>query len=374
MAAPEFLDANALLIALTIIILLIPLGALLRIYIAKLEHPLCAVRFATQLQDESRQVCCLQWFAARRMRCFSSRGLRKSSAVSRAVEALQADGACVVANVLSEADAAGMAAHVDESVAAGLATLRAGLSDGTDEFSKIEGYLSDDDEVGGAGMRLQRALPLSSTVRDAMRHALASLGPVLRSALGPHAVLWELACIVAQPGAPQQKFHRDAGEPSQEGGAGLYSVFIALQDVTPASGPTVLLPRSHSDAAVAADPALRDAEARYLAARQRAIDSVGEVDMRLLADAEHAARRFRTFNRAPLLRRGDALIYDSRLRHCGSANVSAAPRRLFNFGFAAAGAAEAGHLRGHTATLSAELYGACSLDEDPATCWPHGAS
>ena len=153
-----------------------------------------------------------------------------------------------------------------------------------------------------------------------------------------------------------------------------FSPIIALQDVTPASGPTVLLPRSHSDAAVAADPALRDAEARYLAARQRAIDSVGEVDMRLLADAEHAARRFRTFNRAPLLRRGDALIYDSRLRHCGSANVSAAPRRLFNFGFAAAGAAEVGHLRGHTATLSAELYGACSLDEDPATCWPHGAS
>ena len=40
-----------------------------------------------------------------------------------------------------------------------------------------------------------------------MRHALGVLGAVLRGALGPNAVLWELAAIVSQPGAPHQAFH-----------------------------------------------------------------------------------------------------------------------------------------------------------------------
>ena len=305
------------------------------------------------------------------MSCFSASELRDSSlARSRAVSALRADGACVVQGLLSTELASRMVTIADESVTAGLGTLLSGDSaDG--DFSKIQGFspAAVEGNADGAQLRLQRRLPLCPTVREAMQQALASLGHVLRVALGANAVLWELACLVANPGAPGQTFHRDAGEPDQAH-AGLYSVFIALQDITCDMGPTLVIPRTHSNEAAAADPLLRSAEERYLSARERAIDSAGtEVDTGLLDAAERAARAFRAMNRGPLLRCGDALVYDSRLRHCGSANVSGEPRRLLNFGFAAAGADEAGLLQGHSSALVAELQGLCSLEDDPAD-WP----
>ena len=350
------------------LVVAVALFAVFQYYLAGLEHPLRLVRFATQLQDESRRVCRLRWWAERRTRCFSARDLRRSTwASTRCVAALRDDGACVVHSVLTRELAVKLGTLVDESVTTALKAILSGHEFSGEpkpfnEFSKIDGFSPAVLEEGtdGSGLRLQRRLPLSAPVREAMRHSLSSLGPVLRSALGPKAVMWELACIVANPGAPHQSFHRDAGEPSQPQ-PGLFSVFIALQDVTCEMGPTVFIPRTHSDEAMAADQQLREAEERYLAARERAIADIG-----LLADAESAARAYKSMNRAPLLRAGDALVYDSRLRHCGSANVCAEPRRIFNFGFAADGAAEAGHLRGHTATLCDELNGVCSLDDDPS--------
>ena len=344
------------------------LFAVFRYYLAGLEHPLRLVRFATQLQDESRHMVRLRWWEERRTRCFWARDLRRSTRASkRCISALRYDGACVVHSVLTRDLAAKLGALVDESVTTALKAILSGHEFSGEpkpfnEFSQIDGFSPAVLEEGtdGTGLRLQRRLPLSAPVREAMRHSLSSLGPVLRSTLGPKAMMCELACIVANPGAPHQTFHRDAGEMSQPG-PGMVSVFIALQDVTCEMGPTVYIPRTHSDEAMAADQQLREAEERYLDARKRAI-----ADISHLPDAESAARAYKSMNRAPLLRAGDALVYDSRLRHCGSANICAEPRLIFNFGFAADGADEAGLLEGHTATLCDELIGVCSLDDDPS--------
>ena len=212
-----------------------------------------------------------------------------------------------------------------------------------------------------------------------MRHTLGPIGPILRGGLGPRAMLWELACIVANPGAPHQGMHRDVGVVEQPA-PGLYNVFVALQDVTCAMGPTVLVPRTHSNAAIAADTWLHEADRKAREAGERArraysrseagvADEDAHADATSLLDAERAVKAFLQSNRAPLLAKGDALIYDTRLRHCGAANVSAQPRRMLTFAFAAEGAAEAGHLRGATADIVAELSGACSLDDDPSE-WP----
>ena len=50
--------------------------------------------------------------------------------------------------------------------------------------------------------------------------------------------------------------------------------------------------------------------------------------------------------------------------HAASHWLTLSGNGLFNFGFAASGALEAGQLRGHTAALVDELYGRCSLDAD----------
>ena len=77
--------------------LLFILSLIFLIHMADLEHPLRAVRFATQLQDEARTIDSLQWWAQRRLHCFSASELRASpSATSRAVAALRADGTCVI--------------------------------------------------------------------------------------------------------------------------------------------------------------------------------------------------------------------------------------------------------------------------------------
>ena len=123
----------------------------------------------------------------------------------------------------------------------------------------------------------------------------------------------------------------------------------------------VVLPRTHSNAAYSADPALAAAETVCHEGRQWSLKP------HVRGAAESAAMRVLATNRAPLLRRGDALVYDSRLWHCGSANVSQRRRRILYFSMAAAGAEAAGHLAGSTATLHAPLKGMCALDTPPST-------
>ena len=163
--------------------------------------------------------------------------------------------------------------------------------------------------------------------------------------------------------------HRDAGSDLEAASPSMYNVFVALQDISCEMGPTVLLPRTQSGAALAADAALYNAEARARCAAERA--RTAPHDERAVDAAEAAVRSYMATNCAPLLRTGDALVYDTRLRHCGSANASSTPRRILTFAFAAEGAAvrvddereETNEHDGRARVLAELCGGECSLDE-----------
>ena len=108
--------------------------------------------------------------------------------------------------------------------------------------------------------------------------------------------------MISRPGATSQPFHPDIIWQHPEPSA--LVVWIALCDVSREMGPILLLPRTHTRMAHAVFQHTRDPRA--------AADAVG--------CAEGAG---------PLLRRGDALVMDSRVLHCGLANCSDRDRTLF---------------------------------------------
>ena len=153
-------------------------------------------------------------------------------------------------------------------------------------------------------------LALAPPVVAALREALGPLALVCEAVLGPGAVLHECAALVADPDAPRQPMHPDS--PSTSAPA-MVTVFIALQDVHATMGPTVWLPHTHTADAHAAfnAPPASGAKRALLASSPRQLGVVG---------------------------RGDAVLFDSRLLHCGTANESDARRVIFYFSFRAAAA------------------------------------
>lgn len=116
--------------------------------------------------------------------------------------------------------------------------------------------------------------------------------------------LYELAAVITGPGSDRQMIHPDL--PYQVN-APLYVIFLALQDVTVSMGPTSFLLRTNTS-------------------YENAIFSSGDMerkDQQLLT----AECRLST------LRKGDAVLFDARILHCGNANVSLTTRVLFNFSF-----------------------------------------
>lgn len=158
-------------------------------------------------------------------------------------------------------------------------------------------------------------LLLQPPVTSALSAALIGSGlqTLLTACLGPDALMWELSAMRSRPGARPQPFHPDVNWQSDEPSA--LVVWIALCDVTREMGPTLLIPRTHT---------------------QRAHAIFRRADAATAAAAVGCERL-----EAPLLRRGDALIMDSRVLHCGQANLSASERTLFYCTFRRAGNADA---------------------------------
>ena len=157
--------------------------------------------------------------------------------------------------------------------------------------------------------RHDQALGMTAPVRRALGELLPPLRGVLASALGAGAELWELAAMVSDPGAAEQALHRDTRFAESDRGEApvLVTIFVALQDVEPSMGPTFVLPCTHSEPAFRAAPALAAFHGAPLAC----------------ADAKRkAGERVVAQRRAPLLRRGEALLFDSRLMHGGGPNRS----------------------------------------------------
>jgi len=156
--------------------------------------------------------------------------------------------------------------------------------------------------LGGAAHRYDLLLPLEGSTYEAVQSALGpgGLTQVLDRMVGPEAFLAELGALVCDPGAIRQPVHPDT---VSHGGAEqpIFSTFIALQDVTPAMGPTSLIPGTHNPAAHAAVCGIEHDSHKELLATWPNVDAT--------------------------LRCGDAVIFDSRIIHAGGANCLTSGRR-----------------------------------------------
>lgn len=133
--------------------------------------------------------------------------------------------------------------------------------------------------------------------------------------------LYELSVIVSDPGSKQQQFHADTSDTYRarmedkdetvdvESTAILCTVFVAVQDIDSTMGPTMMYPRTHTDAF----------HRTYFGT-----NSSATTQLECLREQEKMSLT---------LRRGDVVLMNSQLLHCGGANTSTRRRRLLCISF-----------------------------------------
>ncbi|GBG30779.1 Hypothetical Protein FCC1311_069992 [Hondaea fermentalgiana] len=146
--------------------------------------------------------------------------------------------------------------------------------------------------IAKPSFRKDHPLKLKGNVRTVMKKVLRMLEPVLQRTLGNNVRLRELSTLTTYPGAPSQDFHPDtiSRKPNVKS-VKLFSSFIYLDDIGMDQAPLDVFPGTHG-------------HAHHLKpSHQRWLDQ-----------------------RAPFLRvavpQGSLVMYDSRVRHRGSANNS----------------------------------------------------
>jgi hypothetical protein len=164
----------------------------------------------------------------------------------------------------------------------------------------------DDDNNNGGGTVAESAQSATHVLADALQELLGvdgTLRQLYQELVTLQGEFYELAAVITNTGSARQVIHPDLPYRDQPP---LYVVFLALQNVTEDMGPTSYLLGTHHSAETAAqflDPAQKD-------------DLLRNADCRL-----------------SLLNKGDAVVFDARILHCGNANVSGNTRALFNFSF-----------------------------------------
>jgi len=164
--------------------------------------------------------------------------------------------------------------------------------------------------------RCDLTMPLGQddAIVDSLNEVLreSAAGQTIKAILGKGSVLYELSCLISDPGSQRQNIHPDT--PYLEGkDAVLYTCFIALQDIRPDMGPTTWLPGTHT---AEAHEAFQDSNA------SGGVESRKDVLIRTNPSV------------LGLLPKGCCAIFDSRCLHCGTANRSDDDSRaLFYFSF-----------------------------------------
>ena len=213
----------------------------------------------------------------------------------RAAEAIHNDGLCTVDSVVSQSAAWALLTHVNHRLGESL------CSDEKSGEAMLGAILC---RQHRHDLKLDLGVP---SVHGALTAALAALGTPLTTLLGSGAELFELGALVSDDGAPQQPLHPDVPWHSR---LTVVTAVVALQDVDKSMGPTLYLPRTHTERSRAAlwgfDP--QD-------------------------DDEIAGMLSQSALRIPLLRAGDCILFDARTMHCGGANTSGKRRVLFYFSF-----------------------------------------
>jgi ectoine hydroxylase-related dioxygenase (phytanoyl-CoA dioxygenase family) len=145
--------------------------------------------------------------------------------------------------------------------------------------------------------------------------AKSSVRDTIEELLSPDAILYELSCLISDPGSQRQNVHPDnpfldemSNEPT------LLTCFVALQDIDISMGPTVWIPGTHT----------KDVHEKFQD-ETPGYDGEESSKDRLLRTRPHVLG---------MLKKGSCAIFDSRLLHCGSANRHEdISRALFYFSF-----------------------------------------
>jgi hypothetical protein len=216
----------------------------------------------------------------------------RACAPELAASFIRTDGLALLANVLSTDSSQRLLVHVQERLAQATAlepdSAASPFGDVLCRKNRYDLMLRADDPP----------------VRRAISDALRSIAPCVERLLGQGALLYECSALVSDPGAPRQQIHPDT--PFRRSPVAL-TIFISLQDVTVEMGPTVFLPRSHTEAC------------------HEAYHSKDAPDMEEVLRSHPCV--------TGIMRCGDAVVFDSRLLHCGSANTSSRRRVLFYLSF-----------------------------------------
>jgi len=164
--------------------------------------------------------------------------------------------------------------------------------------------------------RCDLTLPLTDVTYRALYHVLcqSAVGATLQTLLGQDAVLYEFSCLISDGGSDRQVVHPDTGFARDDTDCpSLYTTFVALQDIAPDMGPTCWLPGTHTRTA---HDAFKD-----------------EMAPSATTDSPKDALLRRQSSVSGVLTQGSCAMYDSRVLHCGTANLSDKPRALFYFSF-----------------------------------------
>ena len=135
--------------------------------------------------------------------------------------------------------------------------------------------------------------------------AKGSLRPIYEELVSNQGEFYEFAGIITNPGSDRQQIHPDL--PHREE-APLYVIFLALQDITLPMGPTTFLlgTQSRKERDKFDDPSKKDEQLKNATSR------------------------------VVLLNKGDSVLFDARILHCGNADVdfdNDSMRVMFNFSF-----------------------------------------
>ena len=156
----------------------------------------------------------------------------------------------------------------------------------------------DDNQDGGESS--------SAIMLEAMNELLGEngkIGPILEEILGEDAVLYELACLISDPGSNRQEIHPDIVFSKDD--IPLIACFVSLQEIDSTMGPTVFIP-----------------------------DTVSEDHHRRINDSNLADAMLGTIPSCiSTLAMGDCSLYNPMVLHAGGGNVSDRRRRLFYFTF-----------------------------------------
>ena len=172
--------------------------------------------------------------------------------------------------------------------------------------------------------RYDLTIPLGATTRDggsspvisALHHVFcrSAVKPLIESVFTDEAILYELSCLISEPGSQRQVMHPDNPIIPGREKPTLLTCFIALQDVDLNRGPTVFMPRTNTEQIheTFGDEVVSDGKSE--------------------SPKDELLRTRKTV--LGILPKGCCAIFDSRLIHCGTANRGkkhGADRVIFGF-------------------------------------------